>query len=57
MVDLLEVEVEPTSREEGVELQGRGEVEAAMGIGQVDGAWSGKRFLRHRFWSDRSYCE
>lgn len=36
VVDLLEVEVEQMSLEEGVELQGLEGVEAAMGVGQAE---------------------
>ena len=47
MVDLLEVEVEQMSLEEGVELQGLGEEGGAMGVGQTNDPYLVERSLSH----------
>lgn len=53
VVDLLGVEVEQMSLEEGEELRHLGEVGAAMGVGQ---AYYWKRSSSHRLLNGRSYC-
>lgn len=56
VVDLLEVEVEQISLEEGGELQGQEEVEAAMGVGLADEAYFVKLLLLHHLLCGRLYC-
>lgn len=57
MVDLLGVEVEQMSLEEGVELRGLGEVEAAMGAGLARKSCRVEGSLSHRFLHGCSYCK